>query len=95
VRARRLQHRADPLDRLLQVRVPPAADGGGAGGRLDQVEEHPQRRGLAGPVRPEEAGHTSRLDLERQVIYRSDLRVQLGQMGDDDLSIGHVLFFLP
>ena len=49
--ARRLEHGADVTDRLIEGAIGPTVDGGRAGGRGDESEQQPQRRGLAGAVR--------------------------------------------
>ena len=41
-----------------------------AGGRLDQPQEHLERRGLARAVRPQESEHLAPADLERQLRNR-------------------------
>jgi len=47
---------------------------------LDEVEQHPQRRCLAGAVRAEETGHRATLERKRQVVDRKDLAEPLRQM---------------
>ena len=41
---------------------------GAVRGRAVEPEDHPHRRGLARAVRPEETGHSTRFDGERQVV---------------------------
>ena len=60
-------------------RVAPAVDGDRAGGRPVQAEDHPHRGGLAGAVRPEEAGDDAGPDGERQVVDGDLVAVPLGQ----------------
>ena len=64
----RLEHCPDAAERLRHRRVRLAADRGAALARPHQAEEHPQRRRLAGPVGPEEAGHGSFASGEAQVV---------------------------
>src|SRR5262245_54071134 len=54
-----------------------SGDGGGAGGRGDEAEQHAQRCGLARPVRPEESDDLPPLDREAEVAY--------GQCGPEPL----------
>ena len=59
--------------------------------RPDQVEQQPDRRRLAGAVRPEEAEHLAGLDLEVEVDDAALAAVQLGQSfgADDGVAGGH------
>ncbi len=52
---------------------------------VDQPEQHPQRRGLAGAVRAEEAGDPAGLDVEAQVVDRDEGAEALGEPSDLDL----------
>jgi hypothetical protein len=87
VRARCLEHRADGVERALQVGVSGAAHGGRATRRCDEVQHHAQRGGLAGAVGSEEAGHPAGGNREGQVVDRSDLGIDLGQVGRDQLAV--------
>jgi hypothetical protein len=88
--AGRLQRGADRAERVGQVGIALAADGGGPPGRGDQGEQAAQGGGLAGAVGPQEAGDRARLDLEAQVVDRADLAEVLGQIRDDDAAVvGH------
>ena len=71
---RRLEHRADPRRRPLQILVAAAENERAAGGRLHEMEQHPQRRRLPGAVRPEEPGHRPALERKRQVVDRDEGR---------------------
>ena len=71
--AARVQHpaveqRADRARRVVELPVGAAVDRRGAAGRVDEPEQHPQRRRLAGAVGPEEADDVPALDAERQVL---------------------------
>jgi len=88
MRRARLKDRADAADRLIQVGIADAADGGRSRGRLDQIEQHPQRRRLPRTVRAEEPGHPARFHRERQVIDGPDAAVFLAQPADLDPSLG-------
>ena len=66
VQGARLEQRADLAQRRGRVGVAAAVDGHRAGGRPVEAEDHPHRRGLAGAVRAEEAGHPAGLDGERR-----------------------------
>ena len=61
-----------------------AADGDGAGRRLQAAGEHIERRGLARAVRPDEAADRPALDRERQVAHRVVCRVAPREMADLD-----------
>ena len=54
-----------------------AGDRGGAGGRLEQRRQHPQRGGLAGAVRAEEADDLALGDVEVDAVDGADLLVFL------------------
>src|ERR1043166_7620012 len=76
----RLQHRPDPRRRPLETLVATAEDERRASGRLDEMEQHAQRRRLAGPVRAEEARDGSTVEGEGQVIDGEEIAEALGQM---------------
>ena len=79
-----LQDGADGPERLGQRRVRGAVERGRARvGRL-QAEHHPQGRGLAGAVGPEEAGDRARLHGEAQVADRPHLAEGLAESADVD-----------
>src|SRR5262249_32251412 len=61
-----------------------AVDEHAAGGRAGKPDDHLERRGLAGAVRPEKAGDRARASGERQVVDRPDRAVALRQPLDDD-----------
>jgi hypothetical protein len=89
MRRARLKDRADPPDRLIQLGIADAADGGRSRGRLDEIEQHPQCRRLPRTVRTEEPGNPTRFHGERQVIDGRDAAVFLPQPADVDPSPGH------
>ena len=73
-----------------EVCVLRAADGRRTAGRLDQPEQHPQCRGLARAVRPEERGDLTRLSGEGERIDRADVAERLGKPLDlDAMPIRH------
>src|SRR6266540_5184468 len=74
--------------RMRQVGVPAPVDQGGTGGRPDQPQHHPQRRGLAGPVGPEKPGHLPARYLEGQLPYRRYPAEILAQSTYHDLRHG-------
>src|SRR5699024_8212848 len=80
VEVRRLQGRTDGLQRLGEVLVRPAVDRRRAGVLLDQSEQHPQTRRLAGAVRAEESGDPARLDGEAQIVDGREAAEPLGQV---------------
>ena len=59
-----------------------------ARGRPDEPEQHPQRRRLAGAVRPEKAGHRAGLQPEGEIVDGEHLPEALGQVVDDDDVVG-------
>src|SRR6185312_10198829 len=66
---------------------PPAQHLDLAAGRVDQAEQHADQRGLARPVRPEQAVPVSLADVEIDRTHRGDGSVSLGQLpGDDHVS---------
>ena len=79
VEVRRLEGGPDLEQGGRDVVVGHAADRGGAGGRPDQAEQHPQRGGLAGPVGAEEAGDASGLDREVEVLDGGEVAEALGE----------------
>ena len=87
MKARRFENGADGAPRGRQLCIRDPADGSGAGGRRRKPEDHSERRGLAGAVRPEEAGDRSRLDGERQAVHCLDVAEDLGQFGRDDAAV--------
>src|SRR5581483_6598685 len=70
--------------RADQAVVPAADDQGPAGGRLVLTQDDPHGGGLAGPVRPEEAGHPAGADGEAQVIDRGHRAEPLAEPVDLD-----------
>jgi hypothetical protein len=73
VEAGGLQQRADLADGVRELPVGQAVDGGAAGGRGDQPEQHPQGGGLPGPVGAQEADHRAFLDLEAEAVDGDDV----------------------
>jgi hypothetical protein len=67
VERRVLEHRAHLRARPVELLVAAAAEGGGAGRRVDQAEQGPQSGALARAVGAQEAGHAPSLHVEAQV----------------------------
>ncbi len=80
----RVEQRTDLAQRRTQVSVAAATDQGAAAVRRVQPEDHPHRRRLAGAVRPDEPGHLTRLDRERQTVHRDGRAVPLAQLANLD-----------
>src|SRR6185436_21134538 len=57
-----------------------AADLDGAPGGPEDAGDHPQRRGLAGPVRAEKAEQLTARHLEVEAIHGGEAPVVLGQL---------------
>ena len=53
-------------------------------GREDEPEDHPDRRGLARPVRAEEAVELTGMDRKIQAVDRGDVAVALGEPPSDE-----------
>src|SRR5207247_1778186 len=85
--AGRLDCSSDTAKRLVELRVPPAPDRGGARRGPHQAEQDAQRRRLPGAVRPQEPGHGSRSNAEAEVVDSDLLAKPLGQ--PLDLDHGH------
>nr|BFE78996.1 hypothetical protein GCM10020093_015970 [Planobispora longispora] len=81
---RGLQHRADRGDRVDEVPVRPAADGGRPRVRGDQAEDHAQRGGLPRAVGAEEGRDRAGPDGERQVVHGPHGPEGLAETGDGD-----------
>jgi hypothetical protein len=71
--------RTDLAERERQVVITAAFDRDRAVVRRVQAQDQAHGGGLAGPVRPEEAGDDAGTDLEAQLIDRRYLAVALGQ----------------
>jgi hypothetical protein len=80
VEARRLHEAGDAVERTraLDQRVAPEQSSG-ARGWPDQPEQHAQRRGLAGAVRPEVAVDVARADGEVDAVDREHVAVGLDE----------------
>jgi hypothetical protein len=70
--AGRLEHRADVPDRVKQLVVTLAGEGGGARSRGHEPEQHPQGRRLAGAVGSEERRDRPGLDQRIDAVDRSN-----------------------
>ena len=81
-----LRHVAGLVLDALALRADVAAgDQRAAAGRLQQPAQHLDRRGLAGPVRAEEAEDLTALDAQRELVDGAHLAEATGQaVGDDD-----------
>jgi hypothetical protein len=64
-----------------RFREAPAQDRPAPRRRADQAEQHPDRRGLAGPVRADEPAHRPGGDGQRHVLHHDPLAEALGQPG--------------
>ena len=77
--AGRFQHRTDLAGGLIEVDVAATGERGGPRRRGDEAEQHAQRGRLAGTVGPEEAGDSSRPQLEGQVVDGGHRAETLGE----------------
>src|SRR3546814_17358166 len=57
-------------------------DDDAAGRRLQHAEHHVDGRGLAGPIRAEQADNLATTDLERDVVDRDGVAILLAQSAD-------------
>ena len=69
---------------VVELVVAPAEDGGRAGGRGCEAEQHAQRRALAGAVGAQEAGDRAGAGLEGEVLDGGDGAVALGHAVETD-----------
>ncbi len=83
-----VEHGADALLGLLQLRVRDAAEGRRSRRRRRQSDQDPQGGGLAGPVRAEKAGDPAGIDAEAEIAYGQGAVVALHQPVDDDRRYG-------
>ena len=74
----------DPLDVLALAGDVEAADERLARGRPEDAAEHPDGRGLARPVRAEEAEDLAAADAEGDVVDGGEFAERLGQAADVD-----------
>ena len=83
-----LRHHADaPVERRIVAHGLPE-DGDGALRRLGEPGHHPEQRGLAGTVRPEEAGDAGR-DVEAHVAHGDDAPEPSGNAVDTNYGRAH------
>ncbi len=80
----RLEHCADAVERPVELAVGNAEDGRAARVRVHESEHGAERRRLAGPVRPEEAGDRPRLDAEAESRHGLGLAEALAEPFDLD-----------
>jgi hypothetical protein len=74
-----LEDRADLPDGVWQLVVPPATERCGSAARRREPEQHPQGRGLAGPVGSEQGGHLAGSSDRADVIDREKVPEGLGE----------------
>ncbi len=79
-----LEHGADGRARMLEILVALAVEARRPGRRVDQPEQRPQRRALAGAVGSEKPGDATGLDIEAEVLDRLDVAEALGEVADLD-----------
>ena len=84
VEAGGLEHGSDVVDGVVQLHIPAPAERSRSLGDGDQAEQHPQRRGLAGAVGPEEAGDPARGHLEAETVDGPEGSELLGETLDFD-----------
>ena len=56
---------------------------------VGQATEDRDERGLAGPVRPEQAEQFPGFDLQRNAVERDGLAITLADVGDFEDRLGH------
>src|SRR5262249_46491903 len=79
IEARRLEDRSDAVDWVDAFPVALTVDRRRARGRLDQPEQHPQRRGLSRTVRAQEPSDRAARHSERKFLNRDYLTESLRQ----------------
>ena len=79
VEAGGLEHRPDVPDGLVEFHIAPSAEGGGAPADGHQAQQHPECRGLARSVGPEEPGHPAGGHLEGELVHGPEGSELLGQ----------------
>src|SRR3712207_6661098 len=77
--AGRLEYGADVVRRTVQAGVGDAVDEGDPAGRAHQSEDRPQRGGLAGTVRADEAGQRAGSHVEAEVVDRGHAAEPFGE----------------
>jgi hypothetical protein len=82
--AGRLDHGPDRAHGVGQAGVGDTADRGRSGGRADQPEQHPQGRGLAGAVGPEQPGDGTLGHAEAEIVDREQAAEAFGETVDLD-----------
>ena len=83
----RLEDRAHLLSGSLELDVALSENLRLAARRVEQRDEHAQRRRLPGAVRTEESGDATGLRIEREVVDGEDAAVAFGQVPDLDHSL--------
>ncbi len=89
----RVEQYPDVAKWIVQSRVGPPSDRGGAAGGAVEAEDQPHGGGLTRPVRPEEAGDPAGPHTERETVHSAGSAVVLGELVDFDR--GHVLSLAP
>ena len=79
-----VEQATDLAHRVAVFGIPLAVDQGSSGGRPVEPEDETHGGGLAGAVRPEEAGDPARRDLDGEAVDSGLVAVPLGQAGERD-----------
>jgi hypothetical protein len=79
VKVVRLEHRADPTRRVIELAIAAAEDERLARGRFGEPEQQPQGGRLTGAVGAEEAGDGARAERERELVDGDKVAVVFGQ----------------
>src|SRR5690242_11446046 len=69
---------------MIQFRIGPAVDRRGSGRWRGQADQRPQRGGLPGTVRAQEAGDLPWFEADGEVVNRGDRSVAFGEVVEAD-----------
>ena len=87
VQAQALRHVAEPAPALAVGRAAEQVDP--AGGHRDEAQQHPDQRGLAGSVGPEQARDLTRLQLHRHVVHGRERAEAAGHVRGAQQGVRH------
>ena len=77
---RSLEHSPYSTCRSLEILIPVTEHERAAGGRLDEVQEHPECRRLASSVRAKETRHRAPSERKAEILHRHQVAEALGEV---------------